>query len=87
MQLPVFLSSIGGKNYELLGNLMAPELPKDKFLEEVIAVLEVHFNPKPAVMVERFKFYKREQLSGETIAEYMAELHHLSILTVILEVT
>ena len=32
-QLPVFLSSIGGKNYELLRNLMAPELPKDKSLE------------------------------------------------------
>ena len=32
-QLPVFLSSIGGKNYELLRNLMALELPKDKSLE------------------------------------------------------
>ena len=76
-QLPVFLSSIGGKNYELLHNLVAPELPKDKSLEQAIAVLVGHFNPKPAVVAEHFKFHKREQLPGETIAEYMAELHHL----------
>ena len=37
-----------------------------------------HFNPKPAVMVECFKFHKREQLPGETIAEYVAELRRLS---------
>ena len=59
---------------------MAPELPKDKSLEQVIAVLEGHFNLKPAVIAERFIFHKREQIPGETIiiAEYIAELHHLS---------
>ena len=87
MQLPVFLSSICGKNYELLCNLMAPELPKDKSLEQLIAMLEGHFNPKPAVIAEHFKFHKREQIPSETIAEFMAELHRLSMLTVILEVT
>ena len=46
-QLPVFLSSIGGKNYELLRNLMVPELPKDKSLEQVIAVLEGTSIPNP----------------------------------------
>ena len=61
-QLPVFLSSIGGKNYELLHNLVTPELPKYKSLEQVIAVLEEHFNPKPAVIAECFKFHKREQI-------------------------
>ena len=57
-QLPVFLSSIGGKNYELLQNLLVPALLKDKSLEEVIAVLEGHFNPKPAVIAECRKFTK-----------------------------
>ena len=60
-QLPVFLSSIGGKTYELLRNLLAPTLPKDKSLAEVIAVLEKHFDPKPAMIAERFKFHKRDQ--------------------------
>ena len=58
-QLPVFLNPIGGKTYGLLRNLLAPTLLKDKSLAEVIAVLEKHFDPKPAVIAERFKFHKR----------------------------
>ena len=77
-QLAVFLSSIGGKTYELLQNLLAPTLPKDKLLAEVIAVLEKHFDSKPAVIAERFKFHKRDQLPGESLADYVAELQHLT---------
>ena len=78
-QLAVFLSSIGGKTYELLQNfLLAPTLPKDKSLAEVIAVLEKHFDPKPAVIAERFKFLKRDQLQGEALVDYIAELRCLT---------
>ena len=77
-QLPVFLSSIGGKTYGLLRNLLAPTLPKDKSLTEVIEVLQKHFDPKPAVIAERFKFHKREQLPGESLADYIAELRRLA---------
>ena len=77
-QLPIFLSSIGGKIYELLRNLLAHGLPKDKSLAQVIAVLEKHFDPKPAVIAERFKFHKRDQLPRESLADYIAELHHLT---------
>ena len=77
-QLPVFLSSIGGKTYGLLRNLMAPTLPKDKPLDEVIAVLKKHFDPKPAVIAECFKFHKRDQLPGESLADYIAELRRLA---------
>ena len=65
-QLPVFLSSIGGKTWTLR-NLLTPTLPKNKSLVEVIAVLKKHFDPKPAVIAERFKFHKRDQLPGEYI--------------------
>ena len=60
-QLSVFLSSVGGKTYGLLRNLLAPTLPKDKSLTEVIAVLQKHFDPKPAVIAE---FYKRKRITG-----------------------
>ena len=40
----------------------------------MIAVLEKHFDPKPAMIAERFKFHKREQLPGESLADYIAEL-------------
>lgn len=44
-QLVVFLSSIGGKTYNLLCSLVAPDQPKDKYLEDIIAVLQEHFDP------------------------------------------
>ena len=74
-QLPVFLSSIGGKTYGLLRNLLAPTLPKDKSLAQVIAILGKHFDPKPAVIAE---FHKRDQLPGELLADYIAELRRLT---------
>ena len=77
-QLPVFLSSIGGKTYRLLRSLLAPTLPKDKSLTDVITILEKHFDPKPAEIAERFKFHKRDQLPGESLADYIAELCRLS---------
>ena len=47
-------------------------------MAEVIAVLEIHFYPKPAVIAERLKFHKRDQLPGESLADYIAELRHLA---------
>ena len=53
--------------YELLQNLFAPTLPKDKSLAEVIAALEKYFaiDSKPGMIAEKFKFHKRGQLPGE----------------------
>ena len=39
-----------------------------------MAVLKRHFDPKPAMMAERFKFHKRDQLLGESLADYIADL-------------
>ena len=77
-QLAVFLSSIGGKTYDLLRSLVAPDQPKDKALEDIIAVLQEHFDPKPATIAERFQFHRRDQLPGESVTDYVAELRRLS---------
>ena len=77
-QLAVFLSSIGGKTYDLLRSLVAPDQPKDKALEDIIAVLQEHYDPKPATIAERFQFHRRDQLPGESVTDYVAELRRLS---------
>lgn len=41
-------------------------------------ILNKHLNPKPLVIAERFRFHKRNQAKGESISEYIAELHRLS---------
>ena len=77
-KLAVFLSSVGGKTYDLLRNLEAPAQPKDKSLANVITVLQEHFDPKPATIAERYKFHRRDQLPSESVADYVAELRCLS---------
>ena len=73
----VFLSSIGGKTYDL-HSLVGPDQPKDKSLADIIAVLQEHFDPKPTMIAERFQLHRRDQLPGESVADYVAELRCLS---------
>ncbi len=77
-QVAVFLSVIGGKNYTLLRNLLSPAKPSGKTLAELTAALKKHFAPKRLVIAERFRFYRREQAIGESVADYEAELRRLA---------
>jgi hypothetical protein len=78
MTVPVFLSTIGGKTYELLRNLVAPTPPETLKLSKLTTVLKRHYEPKPLIIAERFHFHRRFQAADETIAEFMAELRRLS---------
>ena len=79
-RVAAFLSIIGGKNYTLLRNILSPEKPSEKSLEDLFASLKKHssFAPKRVVIAERFCFSRREQAVGETIAEYESELRRLT---------
>ena len=77
-KVPVFLNSVGGTAYGVLRNLVAPNNPMDKTFDEIIAKLTEHYDPKPLIIVERYHFHKRNQASGESIAEYVAELRRLA---------
>ena len=73
----VFLTAIGTKTYTLLRNLIAPAKPSEKNYDDLVDTLKAHLEPKPMTIAERFKFHKRNQLEGETIAQYLAELRRL----------
>ena len=77
-RVPILLSSIGSTTYSLLSDLVAPTLPKDNLFAEIKAVVQKHFEPKHAVIAERFHFHKREQSAGESVAEYNAALRKLA---------
>ena len=59
-QVAAFLSIIRGKNYTLSRNILSPEKPSDKLLEDLFAALKRYFEPKRVVIAERFRFYRRE---------------------------
>ncbi len=78
-QVPVLLTVIGAKAYETLRSLFAPTLPREKTFDELIQALKQHFNPKPLVIGERFRFYRRSQLENETVVKFLTDLRRLSI--------
>ena len=77
-KVPVFLSVVGGNIYTLLRSLLAPAKPQEKFFNALVAELKKHFEPRKVVIAERFNFHRRNQYSGESIAEFVAELRRLS---------
>ena len=74
----ILLSSCGSAAYSLFRNLVAPAAPKDKTFEQLIEVMETHQNPTPSIIVEHFKFYKRDRELTETVSTYISELKKLS---------
>ena len=74
----VLLSVIGAKTYGLIRSLVAPEDPSSMKLEELFELLRNHFDPKPNVIVERFNFHRRKQETGESVADFVAELKRLA---------
>ena len=74
----MFLTAIGGATYKLLSNLLSPDAPKDKSLDELKSTLRAHLKPKPLTIAEHFKFYRRMQREGESVAEYVVALKELS---------
>ena len=77
-KVPVFLNGIGGTAYGILRSLVAPDSPMSKSLEVLTEKLRDHYEPRPIIIAERFHFHKRDQHSGESITEFVAELRRLA---------
>ncbi|XP_062596796.1 uncharacterized protein LOC134258285 [Saccostrea cucullata] len=77
-KVPALLSLVGPKTYALLRDLTASELPKARTYKQLTKALKEHYSPRPLVIVERFRFHKRDQQEGESVREYIAALRKLS---------
>ena len=63
----ILLSLGGAETYSLLRNLVAPAKPSEKSYNELVRVMNEHQNPKPSVIMERYKFNKRDRQPGGSI--------------------
>ena len=77
-KVATLLTAIGATGYALLRSLVAPTKPGDKKYDKLVKTMKDHLNPKPIVIAERFKFYRRNQGEGETVAQYVAKLRWLT---------
>ena len=77
-KVAVLLTVIGTKAYTLLRNIVAPDKPAAKEYDQLVEAFRAHLDSKPIIIAERFKFHRRNQREGESIAQYIAELRKLS---------
>ena len=77
-QKALFLTLCGADLYQLLRSLTSPSKPNDKTYADLVKLVNEHLNPKPNVIVERFRFNSRVRKPGEGIAQFVADLRHLS---------
>ena len=72
-QVAFFLTVVGSSTYQVLRDLLAPDTPASRTLEELLEVLKGHYKPARLVIAERFNFHRRHQQPGESAAKYMVE--------------
>ena len=76
--VPIFLSMIGPKTFNLLQSLLQPAKPSSKSFTEIVDTLTKHFSSKPLVIAERFRFPKRNQEEGESVTMFVASIWKLA---------
>lgn len=57
----ILLSTLGLSVVGTLSSLLSPDLPEDKTLDELLAVLQKHYKPAPKALAERYRFMSRKQ--------------------------
>ena len=77
-QRAIFLSVCGGRTYSLLRDILQPQKPAEASLTEILEQLGKHHNPKPSLIVERFKFHSRSRAEKESVQEFVAGLRKLT---------
>ena len=77
-KVSTFLTIIGEKAYELLRNCVSPDKPSTKTYKDLVGALQTHLKPKPIIIAEEFKFHRRNQKEGESIAQYVTALCKLA---------
>lgn len=77
-QLAIFLTTMGPSCYKLLKDLLAPNTPAQSTYADVVRTLSDHYSPRPLVIAERYKFYRRNQEPGESISQFIAAIRKLA---------
>jgi len=77
-KVPLFLTLLGGDAYNVLKDLLSPQLPSQKMYTVLKETLINHYNLKRLVIAERYKFYSANQDSSEDIKSYRTKLKNLS---------
>ena len=74
----ILLTVCGKKTFALLKALSAPNKPSEVSFADLCKSLSEHCQPKPSVIMERFKFHTRTRRHDESVTEYFAALRKVA---------
>ncbi|XP_072020487.1 uncharacterized protein [Amphiura filiformis] len=77
-RVATLISVIGAKYNRQLRDMSAPTKPKDLKFSEICEKLNDYYNPKKTTLANRYKFYRRTQKEGESIADFLVSLKKLA---------
>ena len=73
----ILLAAYGSKTFQLIRNL-TEEDPTSKPYNNVVQLITDYYDPKPSVIVQRYKFNSRVRGTDESISTYVAALRQLA---------
>ena len=70
----ILLAACRAPVYKLIRSLVQAEKLDSTPYEELVKIVKNHYNPKPSVIMQRYKFNTRTRTTGESITAYVAAL-------------
>ena len=68
------LTVCGKEAFSLICSLIAPSKTSEKSFEDLLKVVREHKEPKPSLIVSRFKFNSCQRADGQSVADYVSTL-------------
>lgn len=77
--MPYLLHYVGSAAFDMLCDRLSPEDPYVQPFDSLITILEEFYDPVPLEISENYIFHQRRQEESETVQQFLAALHKLSI--------
>lgn len=78
-RVPYLLDYVGPSAFDILCDRLDPEDLFTQTYEILTAKLQEFYDPVPLEIAENFKFHQRRQTEGESVQQFAAALHKLSL--------
>lgn len=78
-RVPYLLHYVGPSAFDVLCDRLDPDDPFAQSFEVLSDKLEEFYDPAPLEIAENFKFHQRRQVEGESVQQFAAALHKLSL--------
>ena len=77
-QSSILLANCGTATFKLIKSLLEAGKIQTTPFKDLVALVQNHYEPKPSVIVQRYKFNTRSRKQGESVAAYIAALRELA---------